>query len=152
MKISVKAIVFIVLTSIMPFCEKDKQTNDKPILIDSPIVGSWKFIDVDSCFAYVIPNPEVKRSKLYNFNGSISFFNNGKGKVTSTLPLYCDYTSFTWKIENDTLTINSKILPFNAEISIKNQDTIAFRLESCFPRCCQTIWYEILSAKIDSAR
>jgi hypothetical protein len=128
-------------------CDNDQTIKNS--LIDDRLVGTWSFCKVDSCFEYVIQNPETYRTSL-NDTGTIQFRNDGTGSIKSNLILYCNYESFTWQTKSDMLTINYKDSysnPFSSEINFVTKDTININLQSCILRRGIRVWYEVTSSR-----
>jgi len=129
-------------------CDLDQTI--KTSFSNEKFIGTWSFCSVDSCFQYVIPNPETYRSTISHNTGSITFFNDGTGSLTSHLVLYCNYGSFTWQYKSNTLSIyvmDSYSNRFSSEINFLAEDTMFIKLESCIPRYGIRIWYEVISSK-----
>ena len=153
MKILIR-ILFSLIFSIVCFsCKKHDETILEYITFsqtfqDTILVGTWQFIKVDSCQQGVYPNAQVYRKTIPRNNGTITFLKNGSGSLSSSLELYCNYSSFIWQYRTDTLLIKTEAYPYNACINFPSKDSIFLKLESCYPRLGVTFWYEVLTSRI----
>jgi hypothetical protein len=129
-------------------CDRDQ--TSKTLLPEEKFIGTWSFCSVDSCFQYVIPNPETYRSTISHNTGRITFLDDGTGSLTSHLVLYCNYGSFIWQYKSNTLSIyasDSYSNLLSSDINFIAEDTMSIKLHSCIPRRGIRIWYEIISSK-----
>ena len=129
-------------------CDRDQTI--KTSLSNEKFIGTWSFCSVDSCFEYVIQNPETYRNTISHNTGEITFLNDGTGSITSNLISNCNYSSFTWQYKSNILTIygmDSYSNRFSSGINFITEDTMFIKLESCIPRYGIRIWYEVISSK-----
>ena len=143
-----KILIFFLFIYFAVSCDRDQTV--KTLLPEEEFIGTWSFCSVDSCFQYVIPNPETYRSTISHNTGKITFLDDGTGSLTSHLVLYCNYGSFTWQYKSETLSIyarDSSSDLLSSEINFIAGDTMLIKLHSCIPRRGIRIWYEIISSK-----
>ena len=120
---------------------------------DISLEGTWKIKEVDSCTRVVYPGAEVKKYKMNNVNGILSFNSNGQGTIESNTQILCKYDKFNWILKSDTLMIS--ILPNKIEgnayqkIHFLNQRTV--KIEKIFgcSRFGLGIWYNVKLEKIE---
>ncbi|MCX6304591.1 MAG: hypothetical protein NT040_06465 [Bacteroidetes bacterium] len=111
------------------------------------LVGTWKIVEVDSCARGVYPGAEVKKYKMNNVNGILSFNANGQGSIESNAQILCKYKNFSWVEKTDTLMIS--VLPGKIEgnscqkIHFLNHLTVEIeKIRGC-SRFGLGIWYDV---------
>jgi len=139
----VKAIILVLLMAFIGVfsCERQKQPVIK---LESPLIGSWQFIKVDSCRQAVIypPTTVVSRTNIQDTIGTINFKDDGTGTITSYRIILCNENSFTWSCRSNQIYFTNKRGVFDTQINLFGNDTLIFDLRTCHNRYGFDIWYE----------